>query len=134
MPEEKVPVIPGYQIVEKLGESPQAVVYKAFQKSAPQSAVVLKILKTSYLSEQQKQHFRQKIEQLKLLNDPLLVRCIIFGEQAGTYFIIRNYFEGIPLNEWAASRKPLKDILTVSCFLAEALNKVHEAGIIHGSI
>ncbi|MCK5218468.1 serine/threonine-protein kinase PknK, partial [bacterium] len=134
MPEENVPLIPDYQIVEKLGESPQALIYKAFRKSAPQRAVVLKILKTSHLSERQKQHFRQKIEQLKLLNDPLLVRCIIFGEQAGTYFIIRNYFEGIPLNQWAGSRKSLKDILTVSCFLAEALNKVHEAGIIHGSI
>jgi predicted ATPase/signal transduction histidine kinase len=134
MPEASVPIIPDYQILEKLGESPQAVVYKAFHKAAPQRAVVLKILKTSYLSEQQKQHFRQKIEQLKLLFDPLLIRCTIFEEQAGTYFIVRSYFEGTALNEWATSRKSLKDILTVSCFLAEALNKVHEAGIIHGSI
>ena len=52
------------------------------------------------------------------------------------HFIAREYFEGMPINEWAATQDKisLNDFFTISCLLAQALNKVHEAGIIHGGI
>lgn len=98
--------------------------------------MVLKVLKVGYLSEHLKLHFQQKIEHLKILNDPLLIRPLSFEVKEDTQFIIRDYFDGIPINEWAAAQPKisLNDFLTISCLLAQAINKVHEAGIIHGGI
>lgn len=133
--EEKV-LIPNYEIIQRLGESPQAIVYKAFHKKNPKEILVLKILKTGYLPEHQKMHFRQKIEQLKVLNAPMLLKPLFFEIIEDIQFITRNYFEGIPLDEWAAAKNKisLKDFFTISCLLAQALQKVHEAGVIHGGI
>ena len=125
-----------YQVIQKLGESPQAVVYKAFHNKHPKKPLVVKVLKAGYLSEHQKLHFQQKVEQLKILNNPLLITPLFFEEKGNIQFIARDYFEGIPLNEWAAGQTKisLDNFFTISSLLARALHQVHEAGIIHGGV
>lgn len=129
-------VIPNYELVQKLYENHQTASYKAFHKKYPQTLLVLKILKAGLLSGHQKTHFRQKIEQLKILTDPMLLRPLSFEDTEGIQFITREFFDGIPLNEWAQSQEEisLEDFFTVSCLFAQALLKTHEAGIIHGGI
>lgn len=129
-------IIPNYDIVEKLGEGPQSFVYKAFHKKNPNRPLTLKILKTASLSEKQKAHFRQKIEHLKVLNDPHLIVPLSFEEKGDIRFIIQDYFEGITLDEWTKTQNKisLHDFLTIACELAQVIDKVHEAGIIHGGI
>ncbi len=128
--------ISNYRCIEKLGESPHAVTYKGFHKENPHKTLIIKVLKLGHLSEHQKIHFRQKIEQLKVLNDPMLIRPLAFKEREDKQFIIREYFNGIPLDQWrkAQQKVSLKDFFIISCFLAKALDKVHEAGIVHGGI
>ncbi len=128
--------IPNYELVEKINESLQSIVYKAFHKKNPEKLLVLKVLKTGYLSEHQQIYFRQKIEQLKILSDPMLIRPLLFEARDGVQFITREYFDGIPLNEWIASQPSvtLANFFTISCLLTQALVKVHESGIIHGGI
>jgi len=128
--------IPNYEIVEKLGEGPQSVVYKAFHKKLPAQPLVLKVLKKEFLPEHQRLHFQQKIERLKVLNDPMLMRPLSFEIIEDTRFITREYFDGIPLNEWEALQPKisLRDFFTISCLLAQAVNKVHEGGIIYGGL
>lgn len=129
-------IIPNYELTSKLGENPQSIVYKAFHKKNPLRPLVIKIFKSSYLSEHQKLHFRQKIEHLKVLNDHLLLRPLSFDVKEDVQFTTREYFEGISLNEWAKikGKIPLNDFFTVSSLLAQAIHKVHDAGIIHGGI
>lgn len=66
-------IIPNYEIIQKIGESPQATVYKGYHKKNPQRPLVLKVLKATFLSESKKSQFQQKIDQLRVLNDPLLI-------------------------------------------------------------
>lgn len=130
-------LIPNYEVIEKLGESIQSIIYKAIRKKHPENPVILKLLKTGYMPEHQKLHFRQKIEQLKLLNDPMLIRPLAFEVKDDLQYIIREYFDGIPLDKWIyaqGGKVPLENFFIVSLQLAQALNKVHEAGIIHGGI
>jgi predicted ATPase/signal transduction histidine kinase len=129
-------IIPNYDIVEKLGEGPQSVVYKAFHKKNPKRPLALKVMKTASLSEQQKSHFRQKIEHLKVLNDPLLITPLSFEVKGEVSFITQDYFDGITLDEWTRKQAKisLNDFFTIACKLAQALDKVHEAGIIHGGV
>jgi len=134
--EEMITTIPGYDIIEKLGESPQSVVYKAFQKKNPLRPLALKILKAISLSKDQKRHFRQKMEHLKILHDTHLITPLSFKAIGSIHFFTQDYFEGITLDEWAREQPEitLNDFFTIACNLAEVLNKVHEAGIIHGGI
>ena len=128
--------IPNYELTQKLGESPQAIVYKAYHKKYPQNPLVLKILKTGYFSEHQRLHFQQKIEHLKILTDPLLIRPLSFEVREDIQFIASEYFDGIPLNTWfhGQIKISLNDFFSIACLLAEALNKVHQGGVIHGGI
>jgi predicted ATPase/two-component sensor histidine kinase/tRNA A-37 threonylcarbamoyl transferase component Bud32 len=129
-------IISNYELLENVAETPQATVFKAYHKKNPNRLLVLKVLKASSLSEYKKAQFRQKIEHLKVLTDPLVITPISFGDKEGTCFITQDYFEGITLDEWmkARSRISLNDFFAIAAGLACALEKVHEAGIIHGGI
>ncbi|MBW2647062.1 MAG: AAA family ATPase, partial [Deltaproteobacteria bacterium] len=131
-----ITTIPNYDIIEKIGEGPQSVVYKAYHKKNPNRLLALKILKAVSLSEAQRRYFRQKIEHLKVLHDPRLITPLSFKVRRGVQFFTQDYFEGITLNDWAKKRTKiiLNDFFAIACELSEALNRVHEAGIIHGSI
>ncbi|MFH1191836.1 MAG: AAA family ATPase [Candidatus Omnitrophota bacterium] len=128
--------IPNYEILEKLGEGPQSVIYKAFHKKFPAQFLVLKVLKAGFFPEHQKLHFRQKIQRLKVLNDPMLIRPLSFEISENIQFISREYFDGLPLNEWEALQPKisLNDFFTISCLLTQAVNKAHECGIIYGGL
>ncbi len=129
-------IIPNYEMIEKIAESNQAVIYKAYHKRNPQRLLAIKILKTPTLSEYKKTHFRNKIEHLKILNHPLVITPISFSEQDGTFFLIQDYFSGVPLD--TLMERPggisLKEFLTIAGKLAQALDKIHESGIIHGGL
>ncbi len=128
--------IPNYEITEKIAESPQAAVYRAYHKREPGRKLVLKVLKAAYLTEQKRYQFRQKIEHLRVLNDPLVITPLAFEAKDGLCFLTQDYFEGVPLDRLAEARSPfpLADFLAVACRLAQALEKVHEGGIIHGGV
>jgi predicted ATPase/signal transduction histidine kinase len=134
---EMKPTIPNYDIVEKLGEGPQSVVYKAFRKKNSHRPLCLKILKGVSFSDSQRALFRQRIEHLKLLqDDPSLITPLSFEVKGGVRFVTQGYFDGITLDEWVKTQTKitLDDFFTIACKLAQALDKVHEAGIVHGGI
>ena len=132
----KMSTLSNYELLEQIAESPQAVVFKAYRRNNPQRLLVLKTLPASRLSEYRKAQFRQKIEHLKVLNDPLLITPISFGDKDEICFITQDYFDGVTLDRLLAEygRLPLPEFFTIACGLARALDKVHEAGIIHGGI
>jgi predicted ATPase/GAF domain-containing protein/tRNA A-37 threonylcarbamoyl transferase component Bud32 len=136
MAEPKPMMLINYNIVEKIAEAPSAAVYKAYHKKNPDRLLVLKILKSTSLSEYKQAQFQQKIEHLKVLNDPLVITPVSLGIKDGVCFITQDYFDGVALDHVreAHSRVTLSDFLTIACRLAKALDKVHEAGIIHGGI
>jgi predicted ATPase/two-component sensor histidine kinase/tRNA A-37 threonylcarbamoyl transferase component Bud32 len=131
-----ITIISNYDLVEKLGEGPQSIVYKAFHKKNPHRLLALKILKAVSLSENQKRHFRQKIEHLRVLHDTGLITPLSFEVRGDIQLFTQDYFEGITLDEWAQKQAKItiNDFFTIACKLTELLNKVHEAGIIHGGI
>jgi len=128
-------ILSNYEIIEVIADTSKSTVFKAIQKKKLSKPIILKVIKT-VLSESKKAQIRQKIEHLKVLNDPSLITPISFCDKGNTCFITQDYFEGITLDKFIATRSklPLEEFLTVACGLASALEKVHEAGIIHGGI
>jgi signal transduction histidine kinase/serine/threonine protein kinase/tetratricopeptide (TPR) repeat protein len=128
--------IPGYTLIEQLADTARAVVYKALSKSAPGRPLVLKLLREGAVSERQKAYFRQRIEHLKVLDDPALLTPLACETKGGQSFILQDFFDGVPLDDWASRQKPvpLPSFFTVALGLARAIEKIHDAGIIHGGI
>ena len=129
-------IIPNYEIIEKMSESQQAVIFRAYHKKNPGRMLVLKILKGTLLSEYKISQFAQKVEHLKVLNDPLVITPLLFSAKGGTCFITQEYFEGVTLDTWINERSEtsLDGFFRVAIGIASALQKVHAAGIIHGGI
>ncbi|MBI2954341.1 MAG: AAA family ATPase, partial [Chloroflexi bacterium] len=128
--------IPNYEIIEKLSEGPQAAIYKAYHKRTPDRLLVLKLLKATFLSDQKKSQFRQKVEHLRVLNDPRVITPISFEAKDGVSFITQDYFDGVTLDQLIKTFHgiSLSDFFTIACSLARILDSVHEAGIIHGGV
>jgi len=129
-------IISNYEIIEKIAESSQATIYKAYHKKNPNRLLVLKYIKTNFLSKYKKSQITQKIEHLKVLNSPIVITPILFSDKDEICFIIQDYYEGITLDKLLEihSKISLNDFFTVAIGLNSALEKVQEAGIIHGGI
>ncbi|HZX46708.1 MAG TPA: histidine kinase dimerization/phosphoacceptor domain -containing protein, partial [Clostridia bacterium] len=71
-----------------------------------------------------------------VLDHPLLIVPGTFGIKDGVFLITRDYFEGVTLDKLAAapSGVDLKAFLHIACQLAQALDSVHQSGIVHGGI
>ncbi len=65
-----------------------------------------------------------------------MITPLSLSEKEDTCFITQDYFEGITLDKLIKADRgiSLKDFFTIACGLARALEKVHEAGIIHGGV
>jgi len=126
-------IICNYEIIEKIAEAPHAAVFKAYHRGRPDRLLVLKILKAASLSENRKLQLRQKIEHLKVLNDPSVITPASLGDDHGVCFLTQDYFEGITLDKLTVPCS-LNQFFTIAVGLAGALEKVHEAGIVHGGV
>lgn len=127
--------IANYEITATIAEGAQAAVYRAHHRRNPGVPLILKVLKTVSISEHRQAQFKQKIEELKVLTDPQLVVPLSFGVEEGTCFLTHRDVPGMPLDQ--VVDKPLGDLdafLSLACKIAQALEKVHEAGVIHGGI
>ena len=129
--------IPYYHLLECLGESLNAWVFKAVSKDNPDDVVTLKILKRQINHQSQRSYLRQKVERLKIIHDPRVIipRSIdYFGE---AHIIVQDYFPGITLDKYlhnSVGRVDLHSFFIIAAELTQAVNNIHEAGIIHGSV
>lgn len=129
--------IPYYQLLECLGESLNAAVFKAFSKDKPDDIVTVKILKRPVIQESQRRYLRQKVERLKIIHDPRVIvpRSIEYFSEA--HFIVQDYFPGITLDSYLRQNRgplDLHSFFVIAAELTQAVNNIHEAGIIHGSV
>lgn len=125
-----------YLLAEKLGESLQATVYKAFHRKRPQQPLTLKILKFLSGSEEQARYLRQKIERLKVLHDARACTPMSLESDGELQFIVQPWFAGVTLDSWR-NTQPQDDLVaffSIACTLADILQAVHDAGIVHGGV
>ena len=135
MPSGCAPSLPNYELTAKIAEGPSSTVYRAHHKRHPERRLALKLLRVPPHAGRLAQ-FRQRIEHLRVLACPLVITPLEVVAHEGGCFVTQDYFEGVPLDELARSRLPLPlaTFFTIASTLAQALQEVHEAGIIHGGI
>jgi len=129
--------IPYYDLLEFLGDSLNATVYKAASKKKPDSLFVIKILKRPINNDNQRRYLKQKVERLKIIHDPRVITPQQIEYYSEAQFIVRPFFPGQSLETFISKLNAplaLADFFNIAAELVLAINAVHEGGVIHGGI
>lgn len=135
-PERERVLVPGYRIIEAIGEGGQGTVYRAVQESTKQP-VALKLLRAGrFATALQRARVEREAELVASLRHPGIVmihdRLVTPG---GEYAIVMEFIEGVPLDQWTplAGRveERRREALGVFVRICDAVAFAHRNGVIH---
>jgi len=128
--------IEGYEIEGLIGRGAICDVYRATQKS-PRRTVALKVLSLpSTLKEECVERFDSEARAIASLRHPNIVTAFDVGESNGWHYIAMEFVDGLTLRDMVKRMGPLpeRNILSVGQQIADALQYVHDQGIIHRDV
>ncbi|MFC7717234.1 serine/threonine-protein kinase [Nonomuraea recticatena] len=129
--------IPGYRLIEPVGQGGFAVVYRALHERVGR-VVAVKILSVADLDERALRNFRRELEVMgRLSGHPNIVAALDTGTTpTGRPYIVMDFHEGGSLHTQlrAAGALPANEVLRIGVKVAAALAAVHDAGVFHGDI
>lgn len=125
-----------FNIIETLGESMHANVYKATVNNDEKHLLVVKKIKDQFCNTELKYYLQQQIDQL---NELALVDTIIpsvHSPNVETIYLVQPWNSSFTLKQWLQQKKDsnLVEILKVVIAIAEQLELRHRAGHIHKSV
>jgi predicted ATPase/signal transduction histidine kinase len=125
-----------YKILDKLGESMHADVFKVHALDDPDKLLALKKIKPQFCSEDAASYIRQQINQLSELELPRSIIPELYHPAIDTLCLIQPYIEAQPLSRWLENHAvpDLTTTLKIIIAVAEQLDSIHKAGHIHKSI
>jgi WD40 repeat protein len=126
------PVLPGYEILGRVGHGGMGAVYKARQLALNRVVALKVILAGEHIEPAMLARFRGEAEAAAALQHPNIVQIFEVGEYGGLPFLVLEYVAGGTLAEklhgtpWEARRAA-----ALVETLARALHHAHQAGIVH---
>ncbi|MBL8748674.1 MAG: protein kinase [Planctomycetes bacterium] len=135
-------VVGPFRLVRELGRGGMGVVHEAHQTSLGRR-VALKVLGTgATLTAAQVARFRREALVLARLDHSHVVRVVDVGENDGRHWLAMELVDGCSLAEHldrlrtdrAAHRGELRSLVQGVAQIAEALQHVHDAGILHRDV
>ncbi|BDZ42640.1 hypothetical protein GCM10025865_19390 [Paraoerskovia sediminicola] len=126
--------IDGYTIVSRLGSGAMGTVYRATDGGGQE--VALKLLHSHVDADTSalgRERLRREAVALQKLDHPAVAAILDVELEGADAFIVTQIAEGISLEDEIAERGPLDadDLLALAEQLAEALEAVHAAGVVH---
>ncbi|HLO89387.1 MAG TPA: AAA family ATPase [Nostocaceae cyanobacterium] len=126
--------ITDYQIISKLYESPNSLVYRAILNQNNQP-IILKILKEGYPSASEITRYRQEYEVTRSLNLDGVIKAYSLHRYQNSLVMLLEDFGGdslnILLNKYEFS---LEEFLVIAIKITNALGGIHANSIIHKDI
>ncbi len=121
-----------YRVVRLLDSGKFAHVYLA-QDQQTKEPVAIKILgKKAARNETSRLFFKRECVLLHNLRHPNIVRYLDQGYEAGTLFLVMEFFDGLPLTKWLAEKEvPLTAFNEVMQRVFEAVIYLHAQGKVH---
>jgi len=132
------PEIPGYTILEELGEGGMGKIFLA-QDLIFNRKVALKVLLPNHPSYKSiVERFKYEGEALKKLNHTNIINIFDIGKTGNIYYLSMEYLEGGNLKNKITSKKGKEleenEIINILKKVASALEYAHKTGIIHRDI
>lgn len=124
--------IPGYDLLDPIGEGGMGIVYRA-QQHQPDRPVAIKLL-APFPSEQLSiQAFERESRLMAALNHPNVVTIHDCGAIDGTHYLVMEYVPGPPLRMRMTPGQPwpVAEAAVVLDAIANALVYIHDQGILH---
>mgnify|MGYP002633698002 CR=1 FL=1 len=127
------PRVPGYRVLDTLGEGGMGTVYRAEQAS-PRRIVALKVIKPGVLSPEHLHRFARETEVLGRLQHIGIAHIYEAGTAEGgraPYFAM-EYIAGEPLTTHAETRRlDTRARLALMADICDAVHHAHQRGVIH---
>ena len=130
------PAIPGYEVLELLGEGGMGMVYRARQKSLDR-IVALKILPPRAARESSFiKRFIAEARTVARLNHENIIAGIDVGEANGTYYFAMEHVEGESVADMIDRQGALEEraALQIATQIARALEHAHKHGLVHRDV
>jgi eukaryotic-like serine/threonine-protein kinase len=129
--------LPGYEIVERLGEGAMAVVWKAHQTSL-ERMVAIKVLKREFAQDPKEVNdFIQEARSAAQVKHANIVQVFDVAELDDVFYIVMEFVDGSPLGATLSARGPIhpRKAIGIAMRVAEALDKAWSSKrIIHRDI
>jgi eukaryotic-like serine/threonine-protein kinase len=128
--------IPGYQLMDKLGQGSMGVVYKARQVSMNR-LVAVKVLSPRWVSKPEfLDRLRREAHLAARLSHNNIVQAIDVGSAGNFHYFIMEYVEGKTIRDELDAGKVYSETEAVEIILqlAQALQHAHRRGLIHRDI
>jgi tRNA A-37 threonylcarbamoyl transferase component Bud32 len=122
-----------YEVLAPLGQGGMGTVYKARDHTLEET-VALKVLRSDVRNDRDmERRFRTEIRLARRVRHRNVCGIHEYGEEGGLRYIAMEYIEGTDLRRVVTERGPLPpDQAFEACIrVAEGLQAIHEAGIIH---
>ncbi|MFV2173681.1 serine/threonine-protein kinase [Actinomadura sp. LOL_016] len=129
--------VPGYRVLEQVGEGGFSVVYRAHQERLDRM-VALKVLSVSAVDDATMRRFQRECKITgRLSGHPNIVTVLDTGTtRSGRPYIAMEYFEHGALSDRLAREGPLgvAEVLRVGVKMAGALAATHETDVLHRDV
>jgi tRNA A-37 threonylcarbamoyl transferase component Bud32/DNA-binding response OmpR family regulator len=127
--------IPGYAILQKIGESEAAAVYLAIAEDLGHN-VALKVSKRKHSGDpndsgQRQIMFQREFEAIAALDHPSIIDLFDYGIHEGVEYLAMEYFPCGDLKARLQNPLTADEAIAFLKEIARSLKVVHEAGIIH---
>jgi len=127
-----LPMVPGYEILERVGVGGSAEVFRA--RDAGGGEVALKLLRPELADGELERRFERERRLLAALVHPAIARLLDFGVAAGGRpFLALEWVAGEDLASWCQGR-PLAERVARVAEVAAALAFAHARGIAHRDV
>lgn len=132
---EPPPEIAGYELLERLASGSSGDVFLAAQR-APRRHVAIKLLRSGWIGERERERFAREAEILARLDHPAVARVIeagVAGAGASARpYLVMEYVDGVAPAEFARSRGLGRaERLLLLAAIADGVAHAHARGVIH---
>lgn len=123
-----------YEILDTLGEGGMGIVYLAEQTN-PRRRVALKVIRSSWVSDQAIRRFEHEAEALARLAHPAIAQMYeakLSGKNGMPPHIVMEYVSGEVLSVYArAAQNTVRERLQLFARICDAVEHAHQRGVIH---
>src|SRR5262249_39890045 len=132
----KRPVIPNYEIHDKVGQGGIGTVYRGRHNTTGQ-AVAIKVIPTSSIKDPTLlRRFEQEFRAAAKLVHPNIIQVLDIGRDENAAYLVMEFVDGISLGEriTRAGKLPEDEAVAIITQAAQALHFAHERGLVHRDV
>ncbi|MBK8097794.1 MAG: serine/threonine protein kinase [Planctomycetes bacterium] len=127
--------VPGYRLLDLIGEGGMGVVYRAEQEH-PRRIVALKLVRPGFATPRTMRRFEHEAEVLARLQHPAIAQIHAAGQADGGAgpqpFFAMEYVAGQPLTTWADRRRlEVRARVELLARVCDGVQHAHQKGVVH---